>query len=755
MKNTLARPLAWIDSCSGRHPLFIASLVTVLCVLAADSHIGWGFLVAAVCALAGLAAVGWRTAMAWLCCGIVAVAVFSLRDATRVPMESLAAAYRGKPAVGRVLEDARGSQWRWAAPVKLQGHGPPGVKIWWEGSGEIPVAGARVSARGEFTPLPEPRNPGEFDRAAWFRSQGITAAFHAMRGDTRVVTSVTARAGASLKRDFRQRVTTGLPDDSRAAHLIRAVVIGERPPDEPELIDAFRRSGSLHVFSVSGLHVSMVGGIGWLVLAGLGVPRRMALPCLIPMIFAYAWITGNSAPAVRSAWMAAVFLGAFGLRRQPDLLNSLGAVLLVAMLWNGRLLFQPGVQLSYGVVAAIAIGLSWTTRVFAWMARPEMFLPHQMMNPIQHAWLKLRRWLAATIAVSVAACTGSTPLTVLHFGLITPVSVLASVVLLPMVFILLSVALLASALFTISPPAAQLLNRLNGHVADACAIAAQGFASIPGSHYAIHRDKRPRLIVYDLQYGDGAACFTDGAGSAVMIDCGSRSSFRYLLAPSLRQLGINPDRVVLSHPDGGHLGGGAQVWQHMPVRQAWLPVGQSRSPAFRDWLTKAPQNGIRIIHGKTADQLPLPDDATLEVLHVPAPETRHALADERVAVFRLHWRGWKILLTSDAGMGTELQLLDAGANLAADVIIAGRNRTDVTLCDRFIEAVQPRAIIASNTSYPENEQLPQTSVEWWKSRGIHVIDQNLSGGLTLTVDDTGALVIEGFLADKPLRLAAR
>ena len=56
--------------------------------------------------------------------------------------------------------------------------------------------------------------------------------------------------------------------------------------------------------------------------------------------------------------MAAVFLGAFVFRRRPDALNSLGAVLLATLLWDGRLLFQTGVQLSYGVVAAIIIGAS-------------------------------------------------------------------------------------------------------------------------------------------------------------------------------------------------------------------------------------------------------------------------------------------------------------------------------------------------------------------------------------------------------------
>jgi len=753
MRNAARCLGVWLDRCRERHPLFCAALVVVFAVLAANHQPWWGALAACACAVCAALIGARRTAWAWLACGLLAVVVFNWRAAGRLRLEQTLMDHAGHVMQGRVLKDGRGSERYWVAPVKLSHGGGSGAKIWWEGAGTVPVAGARVASRGELKPLPEPRNPGEFDRAAWLRRQGAVAVFRAMRGDVEVVTPRRANLGARIRHGFRERVTAGLPQDSRAAHVIRAVVIGEHPPGEPELIDSFRRSGTLHVFCVSGLHVAMVGGIGWLLLGLAGVPRRWALPWLIPLVFSYAWITGNGPPAVRAAWMAAVFLGAFAFRRRPDLLNSLGAVLLAAMLWDGHLLFQPGVQLSYGVVAAIAIGLSWTTRAFVWMARPELYLPRQMMDLRQKSWLQVRRYSAGTMAVSLAAGVGSSPLTALHFGIVTPVSVIASLVLMPLVFVLLSMALLASAVFQVSQPAAHGINRVNAMVADACAISARGFSSIPGGHHFIHRRKRPMLVVYDLEYGAGAACFTDGRGAAVMIDCGARGSFRYLVAPSLRRLGIVPDSVVLSHPDGGHLGGGAEVWTQLPIRQVWLPVEQSRSPAYREWLEQAPRDGIRLIHGGAGPStLPFPDGATLEILHLPGPETRLARADERVAVFRLHWRGWKILLTSDAGMGTELRMLDAGTDVAADVIIAGRNRTDITLCDRFINAVEPRAIIASNRSYPESERLPPAAAAYWRSRGIHVFDQLESGGVTLTVDDDGALVLDGFLMQQALRL---
>ena len=140
----------------------------------------------------------------------------------------------------------------------------------------------------------------------------------------------------------------------------------------------------------------------------------------------------------------------------------------------------------------------------------------------------------------------------------------------------------------------------------------------------------------------------------------------------------------------------------------------------------------------------MPDGAHLEVLHVPNPRSQNALADDRVAIFRLHWRGWKLLFTSDAGMGTELEILDAHLDVSADVIIAGRHQGDATLCDRFIDAVNPQAIVVSHADFPPEERLNPATVTYWRSRGITVVNQGEAGGVTLRVDASGNLRVEGF-----------
>ncbi len=745
----------WAAAFCGRHPLFLAAVVVALCVFLAKWGVVSALVAAAVLGLAGGFFRNWRMGLAWVVCGWLAVGVFTWRNAARNAAEASLLHSPGGEMCGRVLKDGKTGGSFWSAPAILLGGPQAGAKVWWQGRGEAPVAGSVVKASGNFKPLPEMRNPGEFDQAGWLRGLDVAAVFEASGVKGAVVTGRWAVLAARFRRGFRAAVTEGLGENSQAAVVIRAVVIGEQPPDADELVAAFRNSGTLHAFSVSGLHVAMVGTIAWFLLRLAGVSRRWAVLVLLPLIFGYSWLTGNSPPAVRSAWMAAVFLGAFISRRRPDLLNALGAVLLAATLWDGRLLFQPGVQLSYGVVAAIALGAGGAMRWFAWMAKPELYLPLAKMNRRQRAWLWLRRSIAQSLGVSLAAGVGSTPLTALHFGMVTPISVLAGVIFVPLVFVLLCASMLAVTCYPLAPLVTRWVNRGNAWVADACVFTAQKFAAVPGGHFQVGPGRPPFLLVYDLEHGAGAACFSDGKGGSVLLDCADPYGFKQRVAPSLRRLGVIPDSVVLSHPDGGHLGGGAVVWKLFPVHQVLLPVEKSRSPAFRAWVEGALAAGIETKQAKDVRDLPMPDGARLEVLHFSDPLAQNEAADDRVAIFRLHWHGWKLLLTSDAGAATELKMLDAHRDVSADVIIAGKHEGGAALCDRFLNAVNPQAIVASHSDFPVAEKLDPKTVDYWRGRGIQVIHQGKSGGVTITHGTAGTLILAGFADHSQIVLQPR
>lgn len=742
-----------VSAFCGRHPLFIAGICVVACIVLADIDGRLGFAMAACLSLFGFLDGNWRRGFILALICAVAVGIFQQRNAHRDQLAE-AMLQRGHAELkGRVLDSASGTGRYWSAPVEVT-EGPfAGAKVDWSGSGEIPVTGAMVQAGGDFLPLPEPRNPGEFDEAAWLRREGISAVFEASRWRQIVVqTGAWAKLAQRIRVGFRQGITAGLDEQSQEARVIRAVVMGDHPRDSDELLDAFRSSGTLHLFSVSGMHVAMVAGIAWLLLRVVRVPRRTAVLALIPLVFGYAWITGNGSPAVRAAWMASVFLMAFVWKRRPDLLNVLGAVLLGMLLWNGNLIFQAGAQLSYGVVAVIAIGTAWAMRAFSWMGAEENYLPSELMGKWRAGGLWIRRRTAQSLAVSTAAWIGSTPLTIWHFRLLTPVSIIANLPLILIVYPMMALALLSAVLHPFSSRAAAWTTQGTASLANVCVATAAWFGRLPASHFQIPAKGSAQLLIYDLKYGAGAGCFSGGWGEgAVLMDCGDRNSFQYRIAPSLRRLGISPDSVVLSHPDGSHIATQPMVRETFPIKQVLLPVELARSPAYRTWLSDTHGDLKKRFVQETAG-LNFPDGAWLECLNTPPSRAQNIMADNRVAVYRLHWRNWEILFMSDAGDVIEQQLLKSGKDLSADLVIVGRHPTDSHLGDRFLDRVKPKAIIASNASYPAEERLKPEEIDYWSSRGIQVIDQGKTGGVTVRIGSDGELWVDGFVDQSSLRL---
>ena len=733
------------------HPLLWAALLAIAAVAAADGHVAAGAGIGLLALASILAArradiLAAAVVLAALAAGLH---VYRLQPQRAAQREVEASGSIPATVTARVKSEPRGTAGGWSAMVEIESGGPEG-KVWWWGIGPAPGKGAKIEARGRFLPFPKKRNPGEFDVANWLYRQGAWGVFDESGLAKQLEPPAPLEQAAARARAwFREAVTAGLASQGQEAAVIRAMVLGEMPQNEDALIEAYRQSGTLHVFSVSGMHVAMVGMIIWWALLWW-VPRRWAIIVILVAMLGYVWITGMKAPSIRALMMAAVMLGAFFWRQRPDLLNALGLALLAALLMDGHQLFQVGSQLSFGVVAAIGIGAAFLRRYFAFLERKELYLPRQLYGGWRRFWLWLRQKSASAMGASTAASVGSLPLTLWHFGFVSWVSVLASPLIGLPVLVLMILALLATALAPF-PAAQQQVNRWNGGVAWLCTKMATGFAMSPSTTLARGRPGEDFLIVYDTGHGGGAACLHDG-GSSVLFDTASRSGFRRTVLPSLRYLRLRPESIVLSHPDGSHLGGTLESLDAMPVRQILLPVERARSTAFREIVDVSGKRGVPTALGREGSKYDVSPAAWIEVLHEPDAGNQNAAADNRVMITRLHWHGWRVLFTADAGLATEREMLEAGGDLQADVIVAGRHRNDASLGDDFLAAVGPKAIVAGHADFPEAERVPEDWLAACESRGIRVFHQGRTGAVSLVVEEDGSLVIRGFLDGEELRL---
>jgi beta-lactamase superfamily II metal-dependent hydrolase len=340
-----------------------------------------------------------------------------------------------------------------------------------------------------------------------------------------------------------------------------------------------------------------------------------------------------------------------------------------------------------------------------------------------------------------------------HFGLITPVAPLASLVLMPLVFVILLLGFLGAALAPLAPPLAKGVNRLNAVVAEWSVLAADGAARIPGGCFSAATvvPPPPAMVVFDLEHGGGAVSFRAAGGRPWLLDSGDAAAFERVVCPALRNAGGRPAGMILSHPDSGHLGGAVTALDALRPDAVWLPVERARSPAYRQLQQLVPRDGRRVALLAAGGVIPAGEDAWWEVIHVADARAWDAMADDRCAIMRLHWRGWRILFTSDAGFLTETTLVEKPADVAADVWVTGRHRADPGGSTRFLTAVAPRVIVASHADFPASEQVPPAWRADLEAHGIALFHQGESGAVIIRAE-ADRLSLEGFLDHRRLEL---
>ncbi len=203
-------------------------------------------------------------------------------------------------------------------------------------------------------------NPGEFDYAAWLESQGIRFVCFAKDEWSQVghdAQSWLKEKALLLRRYFKERlIVVGLTGQELA--VSEALLLGQSSDIDPTLLASYSASGTLHVLSVSGMHVALVFVVLLKILAPLEKNRKTRIVSFAIQFFViwfYAFMTGVSPSVLRSVMMLSVIILGRVIKRDAHLLNTLAASALLLLLTNPLLIKDAGFLLSYCAVAGIVI----------------------------------------------------------------------------------------------------------------------------------------------------------------------------------------------------------------------------------------------------------------------------------------------------------------------------------------------------------------------------------------------------------------
>ncbi len=292
----------------------------------------------------------------------------------------------------------------------------------------IASSGQRRIVHGRLRRALWPSLPGEFSEGAYLRSMGCVLVLERAAGwDVGPPPHLTGLI-AGLRAAVTRRIIRALPQD--VAPVVVALVIGDRSMIDSSARQAYRLSGTAHIFSVSGSHVAV---ITWLVLLVIGRrPGLVMLTAGIAVVMAYTVLTGAEPPAVRSAIMG---IGALiGVRGERDVsaVNMLMLSVLAIVVVDPMSCISAGFGLS--VVATFSL--------IAFVPRCRTVL--LTLTVRRHAVVRV---IIDAIAVSWAATLGVTIPAAAAFQALSLASPLANLVVVP----LLSAALLLGILMAAAP----------------------------------------------------------------------------------------------------------------------------------------------------------------------------------------------------------------------------------------------------------------------------------------------------------------
>ena len=638
-------------------------------------------------------------------------------------------------------------------------------------------AGTPVEVQGVIASPSSPVAPGLFDYRTHLARQGIY--FQLKAGSTNAWHAL-ERASPPLADRFlawaQRTLARGLPEKDEPLRLLFAMTLGWKSALTSEVYEPFMKSGTMHIFAISGLHIALIAGLLVAVLRVLRIPRHWCGVLVIPLIWFYTAATGWQPSAIRSVIMMTVIVGGWSLGRPSDLLNSLAAAGLIILVWQPQQLFQASFQLSFFVVLSIALLTPPLQRFSDRLLNHDPLLPREAL-PRWRRWLATPlRWLALSLTTSLAAWLGSLPLTAHYFHIFSPVTLLANLAIVPLAGAALAsnlgsllcadwlpwigecfnhsawfwmwlmvqfshwtITLRGAFCYVASPPAwgfvayyVLLVGSLSGWFFKKenrrwAAVAL--VLVIAGAGWEWNR-ARNEFALTILPLNGGHAVFVDGPGTSNdwLVDCGDTNAVEFVTKPFLHAQGVNHlQQLALTHGDVHHIGGARLFWEEMPTSKTYTSPIRFRSPTYRDILTlleSAPDHHGILSPGQT--------NGCWIILH-PEGTDRFSQADDASLVLLGQFHGTRVLLLGDLGRPGQEVLMKRAPDLRADIVVSGLPEETEPLCNGLIEAVRPKLIIIADAEFPATKRAPQRLKERLNLSGVPVAYLRESSAVTITI----------------------
>ena len=645
----------------------------------------------------------------------------------------------------------------------------------------IPEIGDVVTVKGKIVLPNASMNTGGFDYANYLKSEDI---FFQATYKNESIEKIGYKEHPVLLRwnNFRERCISFFdevfPEDESA--VLKAYITGDKSTISDEVAGNFSRSGLSHILAVSGLHVSVFISLIVSVLKFLKTSKRkeMAISAAAAMFFVF--FTGASVSALRAGVLSMFAFIAKLIYRKSDPITTLSFAAALFCLVNPHVIYDASFMLSFSATAGILIFYETISKALSKIyskasTKPKLY--------------KVLREFFNSIAVGISAQIFVLPCLIYLFNGFSLTSIIATVIISPILTPLLAGGLLFICVSFINKTVALPIGGFIFILTKVMIFVAEKFASFTLSKvifgeitfillllyalfiaviiFAIKKYRKAyiaSIISFTLFFtfnvccvyytrdiaritfinvGQGDCTLIKAPGNCdILIDAGgyseSESTGKYIITPYLIKSGVTDvEYVIISHMHSDHIIGLLGIMDEIIVKKLIIPYGQINTEDAEAIIRKAKEKDVEILYFTRGDKLKITDDMKITAL---SPDSRQGMYAEDHndfgTVVRFDYGETSFLFTGDITSDVEKYLVENyREELEADVLKVSHHGSKNSSCEEFLNSVKAKyAYIPVGNNY-YGHPAPET-LERLKNSGIKVFRADIENDVTFYFNNT-------------------
>jgi competence protein ComEC len=604
-------------------------------------------------------------------------------------------------------------------------------------------------------------NPGGFDYPSFLASQNI-----------RIIGRVSSIAHINLLSQQKSLLHSFiyLPENIRVsirdlinrnlspkeAGIYRALLIGDRSGLHQDSLEAFKASGTMHILAISGMHLSLVATLLFLLFYSLAKRseylllriscKKLALLATVPLLCMYALLAGAQTPVLRSLIMVLIFVFSFCVNRQRSPFTTLSFAALLILLINPVSLFTVSFQLSFAAVASLIL-------IFPRLS--QLVLEHYQTDNEKSTGLFLQtgRWIMASLLVSITATIGTAPFLLASFNRISTVGPVANLLLEPLLCLWsLPFGLMAIVVHFFDPQISSYFLQIGAIGIKTAIIVTDFFKSydistlwlptpspaliilyylslglcfaklalkktvplflgitlffiFPPQHFLQRFSTASEIVFMDVGQGSASLIVFPG-GKNMLIDGGGASLKTFnvgesVIARYLWQRGItNLDGIIVTHPDADHYNGVPFLLKQFNPDILWINGESGHEENYTNMIELAHDLGIEV-KIPTGNEILMQSSGVIlsnisnPLLNTELSSESTASSNDQSLIVRLKGNSFSCLFPGDITTRVEHALIMNKSKLKSSILLSPHHGSKTSNSEEFLEYVSPQQIIVS------------------------------------------------------------